>query len=359
MNWPSHGANPQYIYEKMNLKLPDNYIDFSANINPLGPPTTVRTQFPNWFSTITEYPDPEARQLKAKIAAKEGLVSEQVVVGNGGAELITLIAQQLAGKTVLVIQPAFSEYEEACRVNGCQVRSIFMNTQSWSVHLEELLEQLHEVDAIFLCNPNNPTGVCWPKSWLEELAHGCEQHETYLIIDEAFYDFVPGYESLVPLLKNHDYLVLLRSMTKMFAIPGLRLGYVLSSASFVTSIVKTKPHWSVNALALQAGLVCLEEEEFVKQSVELILEERCKLFAFYKEFDFEYSPSSVNFYLLKDHNVDDQMRFFQYLLKHGMIARHTMNFPGLDGGWLRFAVKGVRENERLMEVIQQWRIKEN
>lgn len=260
----------------------------------------------------------------------------------------------LAGKRILIVEPAFSEYEKACLVNSCQIE-YFRLDDDWDLNLERLKERLREADALFLCNPNNPTGVYFSRHIVEELLKECTKQDCLLVIDEAFYDFVPDYEPIVPLLKESEHLFILRSLTKMFAIPGLRLGFAMSSRERIEHLASYQPHWSVNGVALAAGELCLAEEDYIKRTQELIAFERERLFSFYQKQDFAYTPSKVNFYLLKDLTLDDQYPLFEYLLQKGIVPRHTYNFPGLEARWLRFAVRSHEENDALMEVLNQWR----
>ncbi|MFS0637795.1 threonine-phosphate decarboxylase CobD [Mesobacillus foraminis] len=354
MKWPQHGSNPQYLFDALELPLPEQRIDFSANINPQGPPPILKENWGQLFAAVTDYPDPKGKELKKKLAEKEGLHPDQILLGNGGAEIISLVGRFLSGRRAVIVQPAFSEYEAACRVNGCDVDYHQLVPDRWEWRDLDLSSKLRRSNALFLCNPNNPTGVCYPKSVIAGLLKECEENECFLVIDEAFYDFLPDYDSLVPFINENPHLLIIRSMTKMFAIPGLRLGYLVGAPSMIRKLEALQPHWSINALALQAGEWCLESESFVKETRELIERERTRLFAFYQEKGFLVSPSSVNFYLLKDPSLKDQMPFFRFLLEKGMIPRHTMNFPGVEGGWLRFAIKGGRENSILMEAISEW-----
>ncbi|MGG0717856.1 threonine-phosphate decarboxylase CobD [Robertmurraya massiliosenegalensis] len=351
MNWPSHGANPHYIYETMNLPMPEKRIDLSANINPLGPPKALRDNWMNFFTDIKEYPDPEATSLKKLIASKEKLQEEMIMVGNGGAELISLLGRFFAEKKVLIIQPTFSEYEKACQANDCEIVYHFLD-ENWQLNLDGL--PINEVEAIFLCNPNNPTGVCFPYEQMLALAELCKERKTYLVIDEAFYDFWESYQSLVPIMENFSNVILLRSMTKMFAIPSLRLGYLLADEQVIEKLKSYQSHWSVNGIAIRAGEICLQEESFIAQTHQYIKKEREKLFSFLKEKGFEITPSETNFYLLRWPHIEIQLPLFEYLLERGIVPRHTMNFPSLEGRWLRFAIKSKEENEQLRKALKEW-----
>jgi threonine-phosphate decarboxylase len=338
----------------MNLPFTEERIDFSANINPLGPPPIVRENWESLLDSVTEYPDPAGKALKEKLSVQEGLEENQILIGNGGAEIISLIGRMLAGKKAVIVQPAFSEYEEACRVNGCHVQFHQLLSDSWDWNDDGLSGELQHADAVFLCNPNNPTGVYYPKSIILHLLEECRKHNSLLIVDEAFYDFLPEYEPIVQYITDYPNLLIIRSMTKMFAIPGLRLGYLLADPGLIKRVAAFQPHWNTNVIALKAGEWCLDSESYITETITLIDQERERLFKFYQERNLQFSPSRINFYLLKDPAIQDQLPFLQYLVKRGIVPRHTVNFPGLEGRWLRFAIKGRSDNDKLMEAVDEW-----
>lgn len=358
MKLPLHGSNPKYLFQSLGLEVPDTYIDFSANINPLGPPNRLKEGWANAFQLISDYPDPEAYRLTALIAKKEGITENHILIGNGGAELITIIGRYLSSKHVLIIQPAFSEYELACRASGCHIIHHTLEEGNWELNAESLNKNMDGIDALFLCNPNNPTGQSFSVQAVLQLLDDCKKRNCLVILDEAFHDFLSDQHSYVTVLHDYPNLIILRSLTKMYSIPGLRLGYAMASPQMIKDLAAYQPHWSVNALALMAGEVCLQADSFVNESLNYIENERTMLECFFEENGFLSTTSKVNFYLLKDPKNPTQLPLLMYLLKCGIVPRHTYNFPGLEGRWLRFAIKGSDENARLMEVLLQWR-KEN
>jgi threonine-phosphate decarboxylase len=339
----------------MGMTLPERYHDFSANINPLGPPEVLKEKWRDFYDQIMVYPDPHALRLKDQISKKEGVRSDSLLIGNGGSELITLIARMLEGKRVLLVQPTFSEYEQACRANRCEIIRDQLEPPDFELHLDQIGRKLQDADAMFFCNPNNPTGISYSPSDILKLVEECEKHDCLFILDEAFYDFLPDYQSLLPYVKNFSHFIIIRSMTKMFAIPGIRLGFVAGAPDTIAKLQKYQPHWSTNAIALAAGELCIEEEEFIKWTQTYISCERKRLFTDYKQEGFSVSASKVNFYILQDPLLKDQFPLFEFLLKKGIIPRHTFNFPGLEGNWLRFAVRSGKENQLLTEVLKEWR----
>lgn len=359
MKLPAHGANPHYLYDSLCVSQPELVIDFSTNVNPFGPPEKLRTLWPSFFQTIQDYPDPNTIQLRKMLAEQIGVSEEHILLGNGGAEIIHLVANMLSKRKVLIIHPAFSEYEAACQASGCQIFRYMLSEGKWELSSKELLKQLDEVDAVFLCTPNNPTGVVYEASEVTQLLDACVKRNVFLIIDEAFYDFYQWGEtaSFARYVSNNPHVLIIRSLTKMYAIAGLRLGYVIAHPDIVRNLSLHQPHWSVNQIALKAGEVCLAEADFVTKTVEKVAKERARLFHFFKENQFVFSNSKVNYYLLRDQRIQDQQPLLIFLLKKGIVPRHTKNFPGLSGRWLRFAIKRKQENNYLLEALTEWRRK--
>jgi threonine-phosphate decarboxylase len=339
----------------MGLALPNEYIDFSANINPLGPPLSLKEKWEDFYQEISVYPDPFATQLKDRVSKLEQTPIDSILIGNGGAELITLLGRLLAGQKIVIVEPTFSEYEKACRANKCEIVYYQLMEPHFELNPEDLLSSIMDAGALFLCNPNNPTGIQNPPSTIISIIAECEKRNCLVILDEAFFDFLIEYDSFVPYINRFSNLIIIRSLTKMFAIPGIRLGYLIAQPAIVSDLSTLQSHWSINTIALLAGELCLQNASFITQTQNFIFSERKRLFAFFKQEGFVVSSSKVNFYLLQDPQLNDQFALFEFLLYQGIIPRHTFNFPGLEGRWLRFAIKGLEENNQLMEVLAKWR----
>ncbi|WP_174616002.1 threonine-phosphate decarboxylase CobD [Virgibacillus ihumii] len=355
MNWPLHGANAHHLYESLELPMPDKIIDFSANLNPFGPPAGIQANWSDWFEKISDFPDPNGKELVQQIAREEGLSEDTILLGNGGAELIALVTRMLAGKRVLLIHPTFSEYGRMCSVAGCEMTSLVLQEGDWQLRMEELIPKLAEADAVFLCHPNNPTGIVYSESLMEQIISACHEHNCLLIADEAFYDFLDNKQSVASLVNKYSNLMVIRSLTKMYAIAGLRLGYLLASPELVRKLKSFQPHWSVNALALEAGKECLLDGKHAAKTRSFISGERERILAVLKKAGYRVSPSKVNFHLLQDRALDEQLPLFRFLLKKGIVPRHTANYQGLNGRWMRFAVKQSRQNDILLEALLEWR----
>ncbi|NEU31059.1 threonine-phosphate decarboxylase [bacterium LRH843] len=355
MSLPNHGANPHQLAKALGIELPQRVEDFSENTNPFGPPVVLlKMDQHELVSTMKAYPDPHVTDLTKQLAENNDVHMSNVLVGNGAAELIFLLASLFRKKRVKIIEPAFSEYRDACVAFECVVESVVLE-EPWELGEEHLSGLMEQTDLLFLCSPNNPTGARYQKDIIVSLLKGAEKEKTYVVIDEAFYDFCEEQEGLQDLLHSFSYLILLRSMTKMYAIAGLRLGYVLASEKIISQLKKLQPPWSVNGFAQKVGLSLLEEDSFARQSVAELHTERVRMKVALEQLDFDVAPSAVNFYLLSEKRKDDLVELFHFLAAHGVVVRHTYNFNGLNGKYLRIAVKGKESNDILLQTVKKWR----
>ncbi|WP_209122533.1 threonine-phosphate decarboxylase CobD [Alkalihalobacillus sp. BA299] len=356
MSLPNHGANPHYFVKALGLQLPEQVIDFSENVNPLGVPPIVQVQWNQYIETIQTYPDPYASQLREKLATDFNLSIDQLLIGNGAAELILLIANYFREKRILVVEPTFSEYRDACLTYGCEVvRYEIFSEETWDVNIGKLLEALNEVDAMFLCHPNNPTGTTMEQGTLLRLLQTAKEKGVTVIIDEAFYDFSSEDLSMMSYIEDFQNLVILRSLTKMYSIPALRLGYVVASNANISELKKLQQPWSVNGIAQQVGLDCVNDHQHVIRTRSFIKGERMRVFQILGKLGYEFSPSVVNFYLLKPKGTREDLKpLIIFLIENGVIPRHTYNFLGLEGKYIRLAIKTSEENDFLLDVLERW-----
>ncbi|MFK2826112.1 threonine-phosphate decarboxylase CobD [Bacillus sp. B190/17] len=353
MNWPAHGSNPAHLYEQLQIEQPESIIDFSVNVNPYGPPQVIKEKWMSWLADVSDYPDPYGKTVTKQIAQHDQVDEHQVVLGNGAAEVIQFLGQLWSRQKVILVQPAFSEYETACRVYECEIDYSFVN-ETGSLPVDEIVNKAQGASAIFICTPNNPSGIAFSTKEMIQLLEQLKNSRCYVVIDEAFYDFAGSF-TFASLLHKYPQLIVLRSLTKMYAIAGLRIGYLLASEAVATRIARFRPHWNVNALALRAVEAVLTDSSFAERSRQKIAEERNRMFEWLEREQFNFTRSVVNFYLLRDPALEDQKPLLLFLLKKGIILRHTYNYPGLNGKWLRTAVKTKEENNKLKEALIQWK----
>lgn len=336
------------------MKKPNQMIDFSVNINPLGIPNKIKELWPNFINQVADYPDPHNKELIKVLSEKIAIDPAHLLLGNGAAELISLLGLYLHNKSILIIQPTFSEYERVCRAHHCQI-NYYTIQPNQTICLNEFEQAIQDKEAVFLCNPNNPTGKYIKKSLLKKMADICLKHNCLFIIDEAFYDFLIDYDQSIELHKQYNNLIFLRSLTKMYSIAGLRLGYLVAHPSIIKKIQPYLPHWHINAIALEVGKLCLNEFDFVKQTQIFVTEERKRMMNNLTKLSFEVVESEVNYYLMRDQTTTNLQPLFIYLLRQGIVLRHTVNFPGLAGKWLRVAVKTKQENNTFLGALKRWR----
>lgn len=354
MSLPSHGANPSHLYKASGVMKPSSVIDFSVNTNPYGPPDWLEEMWPSFFKEVEDYPDPSGQKAATSIASRFSFSPENVLLGNGAAEIIHFIARHAAGQKVVIVTPAFSEYEEACCAYGCPIEYVPVDLQNWMLPVKVLVEQAKEAAVLFICTPNNPTGQVFQKKDLVELLEKTRTFGTMIVIDEAFYDF-SGDESLISEVRSFPHLAVMHSMTKMYAVAGLRIGYVAASTEIITKLKPYRPHWNVNAIALKVAEKIASDTEYAAWTRKWIDGERERMATELGEIGFTVLPSDVNFYLLKDPSLDDQKPLLQFLLEKGIVLRHTENFHGLDGRWLRVAVKKEKDNDQLLSALKEWK----
>ncbi len=355
MSLPNHGANPDQLAGALGLKLPELSIDFSVNTNPFGPPRLLMNESEtDLLKVMANYPDPHVTQLTKLLAERNHVLTTQVLVGNGAAELIFLLASLFRDKKVRIIEPAFSEYRDACSAYGCRIES-FILQEPWELKGETIKTIVSGVELLFLCSPNNPTGVRYPKATIVALLKEAEKANVHVVVDEAFYDFCEEQEGLEDLCHEFQNLIILRSLTKMYAIAGLRLGYMIADETVIRRLKALQPPWSVNGLAQKIGLSLLQDRSFVRDTVKKLHVERKWMKEKLEGLNFDISCSTVNFYLLSEKNKGDLHELFVYLLKRGIVARHTYNFNGLNGRYLRLAVKDRPSNEQLLLALMDWR----
>jgi histidinol-phosphate aminotransferase len=320
--------------------VPADVFDFSVNTNPLGPAPSVleALESTDW----TRYPGDDEAPLRRGLALQAGVRPDQVALGNGSAELLWLIALSVMrpGDRVAVLGPTFGEYARAARVVGADVLEA------------RTLAELAAARAVFVCNPNNPTGALLPRRDVQQLL--LAPPDRLVVLDEAYASFVGEQRwRSEPLLPEHPNLVILRSLTKDHALPGLRLGYLLASADLAGAVESVRPPWSVNAGALRAGLATLEPAAaaHVERAQALVATSREILTAGFRKLGYPVQPSAANFVLVQ---VGDAPTFRRALLPHGMVLRDCTSF-GLPEH-VRIACRLPEQCHRLLQVVDQLRV---
>lgn len=355
MRLPEHGANPHRLYESLAMETPAQLYDFSENVNAKGLPPRIKAIWPSLLETIIKYPDPLGEPFLSAVAEFHGFPENHFFIGNGAAEVLALLAERYRNKHAVIVHPTFSEYAATLREKASKIESVYMKESTqFQLPMTEIKEAMQRADVIYLCTPNNPTGILPPKAKLIELARYGLEVACEVVLDEAFIDFIGEKYSLISEMNNYPNVLILRSMTKMYAIPGLRLGYLIAQPSVIQQLKKFTPHWNVNGIAAQVGAYCLQESEFVVQTIEETAKERELMKAFLLEQHCHVAASQTNFLLFTYHHKELTTRLHRDLLARGIVLRHTESFPGLNGTWLRIGIKSPERMQFLREEMTRW-----
>jgi threonine-phosphate decarboxylase len=348
-----HGGNLREISRHYGVD-EDAIVDFSSNSNPLGCPAAVRTIFRNGVSLLSSYPDIHCAELREALAVALGCGPQNIIAGNGSTELIYLIPRAFKPRRALILNPTFSEYEKSLLAAGCAVRSLPLHEEEqFRVSPREVSGLLSRVDMLFLCNPNNPTGVLMRRDALSAILTEAGKKGVLAVVDEAFVDFAPR-SSIVGDIRRRKNLMVLRSMTKFYGIPGIRLGYLVGSSHLVRQLNRFKEPWTVNALAQKIGIACAADRKFAVESRRFIDAERDYLVSQLQSISgLQPWPSSANYVLLQiTRGGLSSGEVYEKLAGQGILVRDCRSFKGMGNRFLRVAVKRRQDNRRLLAALQ-------
>lgn len=348
--------------QKQIAKEDRKFLDFSANINPLGMPAGVRLAVMEALDKAEHYPDPESRKLKHALAEYHEVPEEALICGNGGADLIYRLAYGTKPAHALLTAPTFLEYEEALKQVGTKIH-IYEMQPDYRVR-EDILEQMTEdMDVMFLCNPNNPTGFAVEREALIPLLEYCEERGIVCVVDECFIEFLdePERFSVMKEVRSGRFrrLFILKAFTKLYAMAGLRLGYGISlDRELLEAMDGCRQPWSVSGPAQSAGEAALGETEYVNRARELVKRERSWLKAQMEGLGLFVYDSRANYLFFRDPaqaraRTPEACSLYDACLKNGVLIRSCANYRGLDGRFYRICVKDRANNETFIRVLKK------
>ena len=366
-----HGGNIFHFAHEQRIE-PYEVIDFSANINPLGPSQRGLSALEAQLRYISHYPDATNDDVLNAIADIYGMNKNQIVVGNGAAELLYAICRLPGYTGAFVPAPGFSEYKEALEASRIPVRDIYYRPREDDngkpyfevpyLALETFAAELKGQDGriiVFLGNPNNPDGTLLDKNHIRTVASMLKEANSLLVIDESFIDFVGNHTlqdneySMRSLVNDFDNIIIVHSFTKFYAVPGLRIGAAFSNSQIVDKLTKFIPTWSVNTLAQAYTESALNDVEYVKRTKQVLREEQHYM---YNALDAiagitVYLPSAnfILFHIEQDGVTADSIN--EALKKHKMIVRNCDSYIGLNSQWVRIAIKDHDNNVRLVDAL--------
>ncbi|HVJ48286.1 histidinol-phosphate transaminase [Desulfitobacterium sp.] len=360
-----HGGNLRAAQERYGR---EKFIDLSANINPFGPPAGVWQCLKRALPEITHYPDPEYKRLTSKLAQQFELSPEQILVGNGAGELLFSLTLALQPKRVLIPVPSFGEYQRAAQAVNAEIRYLTLGVQGWNslpgVETSEEREEfislwqnaLTGCDLVYLNSPHNPTGSLMGPEQFKLILQIAETLNCWVFFDESFYEFLSENHrwTAKTFLQEHHQLVVLYSMTKFFSLPGIRLGALFAHPETLDYVRKFRDPWSVNVLAEEAGREVLRDSAFPDEVRQKLNESRD---FFYNQFQnaslahLTLHSTFVNFALIE---VQDRTaaEVVEKLGALGILVRNCDNFQGLEGQYIRVAIKDKLSMQQLIEGLQ-------
>jgi threonine-phosphate decarboxylase len=357
-----HGGDIYEVARKAGMD-PAQFVDFSASINPLGLSKRAERKLKEGLSAILHYPDADCAELTRALAEHHGLEEEQILAGAGSTEFIYAIPRVLPIRRALLVTPAFSEYENAlesgCAGSPCGIDFFAAKEEDgFEIGVEALLFSLSRgYDALVLCNPNNPTGIRMDPRDLERILSLTEREKIWFILDEAFIDFLEE-GSLKRRAADSSRLIILRSLTKFFALPGLRAGYLISNREVVRDFSLKKAPWTVNALAQIAARESLLDKGYIERSRTFVRQERERLIHQLRSIPgFIPYPGEAN-YLLVQLNPSLNLtaaELREKLIPQGVLVRDCRSFHHLGLFFFRVAVRSRRENNLLIKALRQVR----
>lgn len=352
-----HGGNIYKVMRQQGNVFGD-FLDYSANINPLGLSEKVRQSMLEAMERVIHYPDAEAAELKVAIRDAYHIDQSLITPGNGAVELLYILCHVLRPKNVLITAPAFSEYERAALACGAEVNYCYLAAeQDFAIDINAIVRTLPGIDIVFIGNPNNPTGGLLNLSQVEILLEAAARQGTYVVMDESFLDFLPDDTqfSCRSFFGRYDNLIIIHSLTKFYAIPGLRLGFALANPALTMVLHKSKDPWNVNTLAQAAGVAALRDLEYRQASRSVIQSAKQQLAEDLLSIPgIRPVPPTVNFILADITKTGIPPAVLrEKLLQHNIMIRDCSSYPGLtDGYYVRFAVKLPEQNQQLVRALQ-------
>ncbi len=352
-----HGSDLEKIESIYGIRKED-IVSFSANVNPLGLSTRFKQKLAQQLDVITAYPDREYKNLRSAIADYCKTDSQNILVGNGSTELISLMIQLRRPKKAMILGPTYSEYERELNLSGSSCLYFPLEEASDFV-LDEtrLIAALREdIDLLILCNPNNPTSSVVTAKQMRRILDACKQYDIFVMVDETYIEFVSDYERItsIPLTAYYNNLVILRGVSKFFAAPGLRLGYaVTGDDTLIRKAAQNQNPWTVSSIADAAGQLLFHDTEYIDRTKALIATERERMLKCLSEIDgLKTYPPHANFILIRSlrENIS-AADLFDAAIREGLMIRNCSTFAFLDSSYFRFCFMKPEDNDRLISCI--------
>jgi threonine-phosphate decarboxylase len=354
----SHGGDVWGFSRKYNVPL-EKVLDFSGPINFLGASPKAVEAIRKNVEFVRFYPDPNPVELRMQLAEYVGDVSpENIILGNGSTELIYMVPEFFSPNFNAIIPvPSFTEYEKATlRASG---KPIFVKLpEDFSLNIENIEKVVNsKTRIVFICNPHSPSGTLYDKQTILELVDFCEGNDTVVCIDENYIEFAETakHATVTPYVKKYPNLFVIRSLTKFYAMPGLRFGYAIADEAFIRALQDVRQPWSINSLAVFAAKAALQDTEFIKKTKSSVKREKAQLVRMIKEIDaLRVFPSETNFLLVKIlRKKTTSISLRESMAREGILIRDCSTFVGLDDSYFRVTVRSAEDNLKLVEALKK------
>lgn len=351
-----HGSDIEIIAERYNISK-ESIIPYASNVNPLGFSPKAREALLNNIDAISSYPDRDYVSLRSSISKYCGCLPEQLILGNGTSDLIRLTMETISPKKTLIVGPTYSEYARTATMFGSEITTYMLkNLDDFEMDVEMFLKALNDsIDLLVLCNPNNPTGKLLTREQMDTILSRCLELNIFVMVDETYIEFVRDVDAVssVALARKYDNLIVLRSVSKFFAAPGIRLGYAITSnEDFLNETSNTKIPWNINSYASVAG-VMFEDEKYINLTKSLIHTERNLIYsALSSRKTIKVFKPEANFVLIKLLKEDQTAgEVFDYCIKKGFMIRDCTDYEGLGDKYVRFCFMKPEQNDNMVNTI--------
>lgn len=339
----SHGGDIYTHYEKYGIYP----VDFSSSLNPLIAPMEVSNAFISSYSKSFAYPPHDYEILRQKLAEKEKLSLENIILSNGASELIYFIPNAFPKDSALICAPAFSEYEKS--LHNKQIDYYYLKKENSFQIESDIIDYIKENSIIYITNPDNPVGNIIDEKIIYEILEKAKELNSYMVIDECFIDLTCNGKSYAYLINKYENLIIIKAFTKTYAFAGLRLGYGISCRKNIEILAEYLPPWNISMPANMCGIAALDDKSFLEKSIKYIEEEKKYLLDIFKNMGFKIYGSKANyiFFYCSIYNLKEK------LLEKHILIRDCSNYKGLEKGYFRIAIKKHDDNEKLINALKE------
>ena len=353
-----HGSDLEQIAKSYNIPQ-ESIVNFGANVNPLGLPSSIKDALFNHWDVFSRYPDRDYTSLRQTIGDYCHVLPDYVMVGNGVTELISLFIQQIAPKKTLILGPTYSEYSRELSFSDSAITYFTLSAKdNFELDVNSFIAEIKKgYDLVILCNPNNPTSSAISTTILAQILTACQKTSACVMIDETYVEFAPDPSviSAVSLTNQFDNLLVLRGVSKFFAAPGIRFGYgITGNLTWHRQIRHHQIPWSLNSIGAFVGELLLKDQDFIAQTTHFIATERARISTALKDIPhLKTFPAMANFFLLQlIHPNLTAKEVFENCIQKGLMIRDCSSFQELPGEFVRFCIMSQEYNERLLAVLR-------